>query len=77
MPRFDGTGPNGEGPRTGWGYGRCPIPAGEEQKTAESAGTEPAAVPQYGMGRVLGRGMRPRGGRGMGRGFGRRGGGRW
>ncbi len=24
MPGFDGTGPRGMGPRTGWGRGRCP-----------------------------------------------------
>mgnify|MGYP005620851103 CR=1 FL=1 len=24
MPRFDGTGPAGKGPRTGRGLGRCP-----------------------------------------------------
>ena len=24
MPRLDGTGPMGQGPRTGWGMGRCP-----------------------------------------------------
>ena len=24
MPRFDGTGPNGRGPRTGRGMGNCP-----------------------------------------------------
>ena len=23
MPRFDGTGPSGSGPRTGWGMGCC------------------------------------------------------
>lgn len=23
MPRFDGTGPSGDGPRTGWGRGPC------------------------------------------------------
>lgn len=23
MPRFDGTGPSGSGPRTGWGMGPC------------------------------------------------------
>jgi hypothetical protein len=23
MPRFDGTGPMGQGPRTGWGFGPC------------------------------------------------------
>jgi len=23
MPKFDGTGPQGQGPRTGWGMGPC------------------------------------------------------
>jgi len=26
MPRGDRTGPNGQGPRTGWGNGGCPEP---------------------------------------------------
>ncbi|MDM7998770.1 MAG: DUF5320 domain-containing protein [Dehalococcoidia bacterium] len=26
MPNFDGTGPRGEGPMTGWGRGYCVIP---------------------------------------------------
>jgi len=26
MPRGDGTGPAGMGPRTGWGNGSCPKP---------------------------------------------------
>ena len=25
MPRFDGTGPQGRGPRSGGGLGRCPV----------------------------------------------------
>ncbi|MBI5444424.1 MAG: DUF5320 domain-containing protein [Deltaproteobacteria bacterium] len=28
MPRFDGTGPEGKGPMTGWGQGRCIIAKG-------------------------------------------------
>ena len=28
MPGFDGTGPRGFGPMTGWGRGYCPEPAG-------------------------------------------------
>ena len=54
MPRFDGTGPGGQGPRTGWGMGVCP-PGG---------GAGPA-----GGGYGVGRGGRPRGG-GRGRRFG-------
>ncbi len=63
MPGFNGTGPQGMGPRTGWGRGYC-------------TGGEPAArVPAYGFGwgrgpcgggRARGRGR----GRGMGRGLG-------
>ena len=41
MPGFDGTGPSGQGPMTGWGAGRC-------------AGNAPA--PGAGFGRGLGRG---------------------
>lgn len=26
MPGFDGTGPRGEGPMTGWGMGYCALP---------------------------------------------------
>ncbi len=26
MPNFDGTGPHGEGPMTGWGRGYCVVP---------------------------------------------------
>ena len=53
MPGFDGTGPLGQGPRTGGGFGYCP----------------PGAAPySYGQPVVygVGRGGRPRGG---GRGF--------
>jgi hypothetical protein len=62
MPRNDGTGPMGMGPRTGGGFGRC----------GTSAAT--GAAVQFGAGR----GGRPRGGGqgrcfGGGRGAGRRG----
>jgi hypothetical protein len=55
MPAFDGTGPLGQGPRTGGGFGYCP--------------PTPGAV--YGGNVVygVGRGGRPRGG-GRGRAFG-------
>jgi hypothetical protein len=56
MPGFDQTGPLGEGPMTGGGFGRC------------VAGDVPADVQRRG----LGRGGAPfGGGRGRGRGFGR------
>lgn len=31
MPRFDGTGPKGEGPMTGHGRGYCIVPVAEDQ----------------------------------------------
>jgi len=31
MPGFDGTGPRGQGPRTGGGFGYCPPPGGNRQ----------------------------------------------
>ncbi len=55
MPRGDGTGPQGKGPRTGRGLGKC---GGKEKPTF---GTPP------GRGRGLGPGL----GRGMGRIIGR------
>jgi len=63
MPAFDGTGPLGQGPRTGGGFGYCP----------------PTPGVMYGGNVVygVGRGGRPRGG-GRGRAFGGgRGRGRW
>lgn len=64
MPRFDGTGPEGKGSRTGRGQGKC----GSGQKTdqATEAGT-PASAP-LGQGRGRGAGA----GRGQGAGAGRR-----
>ncbi len=57
MPRGDGTGPEGRGPRTGRGLGRCGPGRG-------AGGTG------RGRGRDMGRGMGA--GRGLGRGLGRR-----
>ena len=60
MPLGDGTGPNGEGPRTGRGMGNCPgTPAVRNrlQRFGKGAG--------LGLGRGLGRG------RGRGRNSGR------
>lgn len=58
MPRFDGTGPQGQGPMTGRGMGPC------------GQGGRPVGP---GMGRGAGRGMGQgygrQGGRGYGRGF--------
>jgi len=65
MPRFDGTGPNGQGPITGRGMGKC-------NTTKEENGMNPS----FGFGRGCGRGMGMgrgrgrRGGMGQGRGYG-------
>ena len=53
MPRFDKTGPQGKGPRTGRGMGNCP-PIGTAKPVAG-----------VGRGRGLGRGM----GQGYGQGY--------
>jgi len=62
MPGFDGTGPRGNGPMSGWGRGFCAIP--KEMFDKDSLG-------RFGRGIGRGLGMMGRGlGRGMG--FGRR-----
>ena len=66
MPRFDGTGPGGAGPMTGWGRGYC------------TAGGARYGLPYgggYGRGRGFRRGLGAAygGGRGYGRAFDRRG----
>ncbi len=48
MPRGDGTGPNGKGPRTGRGMGNCP------PQTGDATGSMPGRG--LGLGRGLGRG---------------------
>jgi hypothetical protein len=58
MPGFDGTGPRGNGPMSGWGRGFCTIPKGIFDK-------DPLRRFGRGLG-MMGRGL----GRGMG--FGRR-----
>ena len=64
MPRFDRTGPNGEGPRTGRGLGDCPT--NQNVKTDDKqVNNNDSQV--YGRGLGLGRGQ----GRGLGRGQGR------
>lgn len=60
MPNFDGTGPRGEGPKTGRGQGDC---QGKPTKDDNNSS------PQRGMG--AGRQDRPGGGRGQGGGRGR------
>ena len=59
MPRGDGTGPMGHGPKTGWGTGSCSDNPGPEN------------VPRM-QGRGFGRGSGRRRGFGGGRGLGRR-----
>jgi len=65
MPGFDGTGPEGRGPRTGRGLGRC-NPDNTNPTTDVAENDFP-----YGRGRGYGRGYgRGPAGRGRGRGFG-------
>ena len=45
MPALDGTGPNGQGPRTGRGLGNCPGQGGSLRNNRKAAG--------MGMGRGL------------------------
>jgi hypothetical protein len=83
MPGFDGTGPRGEGPMTGWGMGYCAQPV--EGRSAYPSGDAPAYPPippgfggrgrRFGWGRGFGRGCGW--GRGFGRGWGFRGGFGW
>jgi len=84
MPGFDRRGPNGDGPMSGRGLGRCSEASdNQEANTNNTQQNIPEdqrfASPGVGYGRGLGRGL-GRGigrgffGRGRGRGFGR---GRW
>jgi len=81
MPGRDGTGPRGEGPRTGWGWGRCrPEAELPETVTTEEANTVRDALPAApGFGRGMARRHRFCGGGRFGRGggFGRGRGGRF
>ncbi len=69
MPRGDGTGPEGQGPMTGRGMGRCG--PGQNPQTPNASGQPDQAtfldniLARFGMGRRRG------GGRGMGQGAGR------
>ncbi|NLA11746.1 MAG: DUF5320 domain-containing protein [Firmicutes bacterium] len=65
MPGFDGSGPAGGGPLTGWGRGYCAQPLSRAEGVLPRAGRR-RAMPR--------RGMRLGFGFGMGRGRGRR---RW
>ena len=82
MPGLDRTGPEGEGPRTGWGEGKCnPPKSSKEDNDKEKNNLEPGQGRgfrffrgQRGIGRGQGRGLRRGGGRGQGRGLRNRGG---
>ena len=85
MPGMNGTGPGGEGPRTGRGMGRCRPGAKAKRppEVEEGAAVEQAETPEqsgwsggFGGGGGRGRGRcRGNGGRGRGGGFGGGGGG--
>ena len=64
MPLKDGTGPMGEGPKTGRGMGPC------DPKTDQNQPQAPFWRRWFGRGR--GQGFGPGAGRGAGRGFGRK-----
>ncbi|HOT03094.1 MAG TPA: DUF5320 domain-containing protein [Methanolinea sp.] len=72
MPGFDGTGPLGRGPMTGWGTGRCraygtPIAGQSQAQDAEGPQETPQGTPPVQPGNAppgyygLGRGGIPRG----------------
>ena len=65
MPGFDGTGPLGQGPRTGGGFGYCEPTAGSYYGQPVVYGVGRGGIPRGG-----GRGVAFGGGRGRGRRFG-------
>jgi hypothetical protein len=68
MPRGDGTGPQGAGPRTGRGLG----PGGTRTEETQGNGQDEGLFQRLGRGLGLGRSGQGRGmGRGQGRGQGR------
>ena len=76
MPRFDGTGPNGQGPMTGRGMGQCNNAHPADNENTINEANHPTTQPLnqgfgrgYGRQAGFGRGMGRRGG-GFGRGFG-------
>ena len=80
MPRFDQTGPVGQGPMTGWRMGRCTnygagvkkSDPGQEQQSATGEATSAATLPEreWGAGNWFGRGRGRSAGMGPGRGMG-------
>ncbi len=67
MPRFDGTGPAGAGPMTGWGRGYCGT--GFDRASGPGFGHGQGGGMGYGHGFGRGRGMGPGFGRGPGCGW--------
>jgi len=65
MPRFDGTGPNGQGPLTGRGMGRCRVRKVDSVPARGQRGNPLGGrLPARGLGRGLGpcgRGLRQQG----------------
>lgn len=57
MPRFDGTGPQGQGPRTGGGRGRCGVSTDQSTTNSGIRGVARGGRPRGdGMGRCFGGG---------------------
>jgi hypothetical protein len=71
MPGMDGTGPQGKGPKSGWGAGRCLPPQKEQGDDAlDAAPADEDDDPQPGWRRFFRWRRRNRGGGGRGRGRG-------
>jgi len=60
MPRGDGTGPEGLGPRTGRGLGSCPKPEDKQQAIVPVPVLVKSGLGRGGIPRGLGRGRRGR-----------------
>jgi hypothetical protein len=73
MPRFDGTGPMGQGPMTGRGNGYCVLPLTDHDTPKSNSVPIPRVYPYGGFRRRRFNSLRGFG-RGCGRGFAR---GRW
>ena len=65
MPRGDGSGPQGQGPKTGRGLGPCG--SGSRQNNRPTNNQQPMGRGAgRGMGQAMGNGQAPGGGRGLG-----------
>lgn len=69
MPRHDGTGPSGKGPKTGKGLGRCTGAKETDRGVGLGRGLGAGKGQGVGKGRGMGKGLGT--GRGMGAGLGR------